>query len=155
MKVILVSPLMYWQTTKVSKSYLSFLYCTGTQQSYQNNICLSCDILALSKAFKVILAFPVMYAQTEAVPAAKVQRIFKVVFVGDSGVGKSSFIHRFCSNTFRASFSATIGTSSYSDFCLLFKWQHPSPAVDHCGVVLTQKLRTSLLEPAAGKGFPF
>ncbi|XP_076451627.1 EF-hand calcium-binding domain-containing protein 4B-like isoform X2 [Babylonia areolata] len=39
----------------------------------------------------------------------KRQRIFKVVFVGDSGVGKSSFIHRFCSNTFRATFSATIG----------------------------------------------
>lgn len=37
------------------------------------------------------------------------QRVFKVVFVGDSGVGKSSFIHRFCSNEFRATFSATIG----------------------------------------------
>ncbi|KAL8601885.1 hypothetical protein ACOMHN_020620 [Nucella lapillus] len=42
-------------------------------------------------------------------PVIKRQRIFKVVFVGDSGVGKSSFIHRFCSNTFRATFSATIG----------------------------------------------
>ena len=37
------------------------------------------------------------------------QRLFKVVFVGDSGVGKSSFIHRFCTNNFRPSFSATIG----------------------------------------------
>ncbi|KAL5006526.1 hypothetical protein ScPMuIL_015332 [Solemya velum] len=36
-------------------------------------------------------------------------RVFKVVFVGDSGVGKSSFIHRFCSNTFKSNFSATIG----------------------------------------------
>nr|KAG5706468.1 hypothetical protein BaRGS_032861 [Batillaria attramentaria] len=39
----------------------------------------------------------------------KPQRIFKVVFVGDSGVGKSSFIHRFCNNQFRASYAATIG----------------------------------------------
>uniref|UniRef100_A0A8C9NLQ4 Uncharacterized protein n=1 Tax=Serinus canaria TaxID=9135 RepID=A0A8C9NLQ4_SERCA len=27
-------------------------------------------------------------------------RIFKVVFVGNSGVGKSSFIHRFCYDRF-------------------------------------------------------
>ena len=37
------------------------------------------------------------------------ERMFKVVFVGDSGVGKSSFIHRFCHNDFKATFSATIG----------------------------------------------
>ena len=37
------------------------------------------------------------------------QRIFKVVFVGDSGVGKSSFIHRFCNDHFNPTFSATIG----------------------------------------------
>ncbi|XP_078332280.1 EF-hand calcium-binding domain-containing protein 4B-like isoform X2 [Crassostrea virginica] len=37
------------------------------------------------------------------------QRLFKVVFVGDSGVGKSSFIHRFCNNQFNPTFSATIG----------------------------------------------
>ncbi|KAL4225761.1 Calcium release activated channel regulator [Mactra antiquata] len=37
------------------------------------------------------------------------QRVFKVVFVGDSGVGKSSFIHRFCTNFFKATYAATIG----------------------------------------------
>ncbi|PAA88806.1 hypothetical protein BOX15_Mlig000059g2 [Macrostomum lignano] len=37
------------------------------------------------------------------------ERIFKVVFVGDSGVGKSSIIHRFCQNSFKSTFSATIG----------------------------------------------
>ncbi|OWF43246.1 EF-hand calcium-binding domain-containing protein 4A [Mizuhopecten yessoensis] len=42
-------------------------------------------------------------------PVMTSQRVFKVVFVGDSGVGKSSFIHRFCNNTFNPSFSATIG----------------------------------------------
>ncbi|XP_022803164.1 uncharacterized protein LOC111340572 isoform X2 [Stylophora pistillata] len=37
------------------------------------------------------------------------ERVFKVVFVGDSGVGKSSFIHRFCHDAWRPSFTATIG----------------------------------------------
>ena len=37
------------------------------------------------------------------------ERLFKVVFVGDSGVGKSSFIHQFCKQEFRATFAATIG----------------------------------------------
>nr|XP_038036667.1 EF-hand calcium-binding domain-containing protein 4A isoform X5 [Anas platyrhynchos] len=36
-------------------------------------------------------------------------RIFKVVFVGNSGVGKSSFIHRFCYDRFWAELNATIG----------------------------------------------
>ncbi|OXB54384.1 hypothetical protein ASZ78_003167, partial [Callipepla squamata] len=36
-------------------------------------------------------------------------RIFKVVFVGNSGVGKSSFIHRFCYDRFLADLNATIG----------------------------------------------
>nr|XP_054760358.1 EF-hand calcium-binding domain-containing protein 4B-like [Lytechinus pictus] len=37
------------------------------------------------------------------------ERLFKVVFVGDSGVGKTSIIHRFCTDSFTDSFSATIG----------------------------------------------
>ncbi|XP_077978364.1 EF-hand calcium-binding domain-containing protein 4B-like isoform X2 [Glandiceps talaboti] len=37
------------------------------------------------------------------------ERVYKVVFVGDSGVGKSSFIHRFCNDSFKSNFSATIG----------------------------------------------
>ncbi|XP_067656182.1 EF-hand calcium-binding domain-containing protein 4B-like isoform X7 [Haliotis asinina] len=37
------------------------------------------------------------------------ERIFKVVFVGDSGVGKSSFIYQFCHSSFKQTFSATIG----------------------------------------------
>ncbi|XP_071617685.1 EF-hand calcium-binding domain-containing protein 4A isoform X4 [Heliangelus exortis] len=35
--------------------------------------------------------------------------LFKVVFVGNSGVGKSSFIHRFCCGRFLAGLNATIG----------------------------------------------
>ena len=40
------------------------------------------------------------------------ERVFKVVFVGDSGVGKSSFIHRFCHDAWKPSFTATIGNTS-------------------------------------------
>ncbi|CAM5149618.1 unnamed protein product [Natator depressus] len=36
------------------------------------------------------------------------EHVFKVVFVGNSGVGKSSFIHRFCYDRFMAEISATI-----------------------------------------------
>ncbi|XP_064627619.1 EF-hand calcium-binding domain-containing protein 4B-like isoform X4 [Lineus longissimus] len=44
----------------------------------------------------------------EVIPTTP-ERVFKVVFVGDSGVGKSSFIYRFCNDAFKDSFSATIG----------------------------------------------
>ena len=44
--------------------------------------------------------------------ASTPERVFKVVFVGDSGVGKSSFIHRFCHDTWKPSFTATIGKQS-------------------------------------------
>ena len=44
------------------------------------------------------------------------ERLFKVVFVGDSGVGKSSFMHQFCKQEFKATFAATIGRSA----CLCF-----------------------------------
>lgn len=37
------------------------------------------------------------------------ERVFKVVFVGDSGVGKSSFMSRFCGHDFRSNYAATIG----------------------------------------------
>ncbi|NXW49199.1 RAB44 protein, partial [Nyctiprogne leucopyga] len=42
-------------------------------------------------------------------PSCSPDRIFKVVFVGNSGVGKSSFIHRFCYDRFLADLNATIG----------------------------------------------
>ncbi|XP_033114360.1 ras and EF-hand domain-containing protein homolog isoform X2 [Anneissia japonica] len=37
------------------------------------------------------------------------ERVFKVVFIGDSGVGKTTFLHRFTTDSFKNSFSATIG----------------------------------------------
>ena len=36
-------------------------------------------------------------------------RVFKIVFVGDSGVGKSSYISRVCRDQFSASLPATVG----------------------------------------------
>ena len=45
-------------------------------------------------------------------PPGSPNRVYKIVFVGDSGVGKSSVIHRFCYDQFRTNFSATIGKSS-------------------------------------------
>lgn len=41
------------------------------------------------------------------------ERVFKVVFIGDSGVGKSSFIHRFCHDAWKPSFTATIGNTFF------------------------------------------
>lgn len=35
--------------------------------------------------------------------------VFKIVLIGDSGVGKTSFLQRFCNNFFKESFSTTIG----------------------------------------------
>ncbi|XP_053164927.1 EF-hand calcium-binding domain-containing protein 4A [Hemicordylus capensis] len=45
---------------------------------------------------------------TESVGSSP-DRLFKVVFLGNSGVGKSSFIHHFCYNRFLAEISSTIG----------------------------------------------
>ncbi|XP_062973172.1 EF-hand calcium-binding domain-containing protein 4A [Elgaria multicarinata webbii] len=53
-------------------------------------------------------------------------RVFKVVFLGNSGVGKSTFIHRFCYNRFLADISSTIGID----------YQVKSLMVDNTQVVL-------------------
>ena len=39
--------------------------------------------------------------------------IFKVILIGDNGVGKSSFIRRFCEGTFVADMESTIGVDFY------------------------------------------
>ena len=52
------------------------------------------------------------------------ERLFKVVFVGDSGVGKSSFIHRFCSNSFKHTFSATIGQFKHTFSATMGQFKH-------------------------------
>lgn len=42
-------------------------------------------------------------------PQTAPQRVFKVVFLGSSGVGKTSFIHRSCTGELRRKLSATVG----------------------------------------------
>ena len=60
------------------------------------------------KKIKTFLTYD-LQANAESGEPSPLQRVFKVVIIGDSGVGKSSFIHRFCHNKFRASYQATIG----------------------------------------------
>ncbi|KAJ7344332.1 hypothetical protein JRQ81_000282 [Phrynocephalus forsythii] len=56
----------------------------------------------------------------------QIGRVFKVVFLGNSGVGKSSFIHHFCYNRFLTEISSTIGID----------YQVKSLVVDNTQVVL-------------------
>uniref|UniRef100_A0A669EYL4 Uncharacterized protein n=1 Tax=Oreochromis niloticus TaxID=8128 RepID=A0A669EYL4_ORENI len=44
-----------------------------------------------------------------------VQSLFKVVFLGNSGVGKSSFIQYYCTGRFDSKVSTTVGKSFHSD----------------------------------------
>lgn len=58
------------------------------------------------------------------------QRLYKVVFVGDSYVGKTSLMHRVCNNAFVESFNATIGKDNsimllcFPYFCWLFQTKY-------------------------------
>ncbi len=45
--------------------------------------------------------------------AVTYDHIFKVILIGDNGVGKSSFIRRFCEGTFVADMESTIGVDFY------------------------------------------
>ena len=50
-------------------------------------------------------------------PNAKEEYKFKVVVVGDSGVGKTNLIHRFVNNTFNKDSKATVGVE-FSSKCV-------------------------------------
>lgn len=47
--------------------------------------------------------------QQKTSPQTGPRREFKVVFLGNSGVGKTSFIHRCCTGQLRSKLSATVG----------------------------------------------
>ena len=68
---------------------------------------------------EINLRFHVIHFQGLA--NATPERLFKVVFVGDSGVGKSSFMHQFCKREFRATFAATIGRCPLCLCVILFQ----------------------------------
>ncbi|KAK5965042.1 Ras and EF-hand domain-containing protein, partial [Trichostrongylus colubriformis] len=63
----------------------------------------TCDFQELNEAEKV------SEKRNKEVDLRTPDRIFKVVFVGDSAVGKTCFLHRFCYNRFKPLFNATIG----------------------------------------------
>ena len=47
------------------------------------------------------------------------EKLFKVIIIGDPGVGKTSFIRRYVQNAFRADYKATVGV----DFALkIVRW---------------------------------
>ena len=48
------------------------------------------------------------------------ERVFKVVLLGDSAVGKSSFIMRLCHNRFQAAFQPTIGVDFQVHFIVSY-----------------------------------
>ena len=71
---------------------------------------ISCPVfLILSKFFQFAMESDTTMFLLQDPSKLTPERVFKVVFVGDSGVGKSSFIHRFCNDAFKEAFSATIG----------------------------------------------
>ena len=45
--------------------------------------------------------------------ATSYDHIFKIILIGDNGVGKSSFIRRFCEDTYVADMETTIGVDFY------------------------------------------
>jgi len=48
-----------------------------------------------------------------------VEYMMKIILIGDSGVGKSNLLLRYCRNEFNLNSKATIGTDFYSkDICL-------------------------------------
>lgn len=71
--------------------------------------------------------------QDESAPSLP-DRLFKVVMVGNSSVGKTSLLRRFCDDSFHPGTSATVGTcdSTYSEYLTYFS-----------GVCLTRPLHLS------------
>ncbi len=49
------------------------------------------------------------------------ERVFKVILVGDSSVGKTSFMRRFCHDQFTDSFCSTIGVDFHTKLLMINK----------------------------------
>lgn len=50
-----------------------------------------------------------MSEQNESVPGLKQKKVFKIIVLGDSGVGKTCLTYRFCEGQFLDKSEATIG----------------------------------------------
>lgn len=71
------------------------------------------DLLDVASDFPVKRSFFFLLQSVTCDP----QRVFKVVFLGNSAVGKSSFIHHYCSGHFPNNMASTVGETL--DLCLI------------------------------------
>lgn len=60
--------------------------------------------------------------QKEGSPSTP-DRLFKIVFVGNSSVGKTSFLGRFCDGRFSPGSAATVGEFSARGWTLAHLWE--------------------------------
>lgn len=71
----------------------------------------------LSNLFLIIFTpfnpMHVVMATAEGSSQVTYDHIFKIILIGDNGVGKSSFIRRFCEGTYVADMETTIGVDFY------------------------------------------
>lgn len=75
----------------------------------------------ISKHLNLIYFTGLLFQGSFLEPAdnSNLQRVYKVVFVGDSGVGKSSFIHRYCYEIWKPSYTATIGKTEFREWIFI------------------------------------
>ena len=78
--------------------------------SYTNNPCLNITVEVNLNC--VVTPFDLQR------PVVSPQRVFKVVFLGNSGVGKTSFIRHCCTGHFSDTLSSTVGEAPWSDVTL-------------------------------------
>lgn len=115
--------------------------CTQKTGWLARNLCTGrCCWCSAKEDFNLLLFYPCPtflrshhLPQDESAPSLP-DRLFKVILVGNSSVGKTSLLRRFCDDSFHPGTSATVGTcaSTYSEYLTYFS-----------GVCLARSLRLS------------